>query len=618
MNALITLALLRRSEKGFALPLALMIGLILIGTGITMISRSQGDQMKVVAQKSRAEGLTGTEAGLARVQDYLNTVRLMATRNTSCAPSDDNCWAGATFPTGNPTTDLDKQLVALQTAATCSAPSSDTVASTRISSKIDEMRGILANGGTESIVANASQNRFLDYQIVSYKFEEAPTSDVEFIGQGILTLEGGSRKTVLTNNVVDNAESRNRLVVSIPVYPSYPIAFNRTTAPALWISSGGIEDANQTAGITASAPSYSQGSKFEGDVVMSDASAFDETTATLRPKLECFLNGKSNGKIVQPTSSVTPLYRAQFFNYLKPNSTDPKRLQMPDTPPVPTDIPTSQQNIEINDTATFPRPGDTETTRNNKPVYEYIVSSIDLDGKTVTITPGNKVIFYVNGNINTNGNGGLKHVCGSTANCNASNFLIIAYNTSNATDAQICLKDKENLEAFILAPKYALGLKKTGSGTFTGSMWGKSWGKISGCSENNQTAIIQGAKWDDLVYNFKPNRLKELPQIGQVLTWCEEEIGPTNTQCTPSMPVFSTTAPPTTGTSEGTPTTGSSEGTPTTGSSEGTPTTGTSEGTPTTGSSDAKSTKDSSDAKSTKDSSDAKSTKDSSDAKSTK
>jgi hypothetical protein len=622
MNALITLALLRRSEKGFALPLALMIGLILIGTGITMISRSQGDQMKVVAQKTRAEGLTGTEAGLARVQDYLNTVRLMATKDSSCKPSDDNCWAGATFPTGNPTTELQKQLVALQTAATCSAPSSDTAASTRISSKIDEMQGILANGGTESIVANASQNRFLDYRIVSYKFEEAAPSDVEFIGQGILTLEGGSRKTVLTN--VDNAESQNRLVVSIPVYPSYPVAFNRTTAPALWITEGGIEDENQTAGITASSPSYSQGSKFEGDVVMSDASAFDETS-TLRPKLECFLNGKSNGKIVQPTSSVTPLYRAQFFNYLKPNSTDPKRLPNPSTPPVPTDIPTSQQNIEINDTATFPRPGDTETTRNNKPVYEYIVSSIDLDGKTVTITPGNKVIFYVNGNINTNGNGGLRHVCGTTANCNASNFLIIAYKTST-TDPQICLKDKEDLEAFILAPGYRLGLKKTGSGTFTGSMWGKSWGKIPGCSDN-QTAIIQGAKWDDLVYNFKPNRLKELPQIGQVLTWCEEAIGTTGTECTPKMPVFSTTSSPTTGTSEGTPTTGTSEGTPTTGTSEGTPTigtsegnptTGTSEGTPTTGTSEGTPTTGTSDAKSTKDSSDAKSTKDSSDAKSTK
>jgi hypothetical protein len=518
MNAPIILALLRRSEKGFALPLALLIGLILIITGITIISRSQGDQSKVVAQKSRAEGLTGTEAGLARVQDYLNTVRPMATRDSSCASSSDDCWAGATFSTGNPTTPLQKQLVTLQTAATCSAPSSDTTASTRISGKINEMRGILANSGQESIVANASQKRFIEYEVVSYDFTPAPADDTEFIGQGILTLEGRSGKTNRTDaqTVVDNAESRNRLVVSVPVYPSYPVAFSRTTAPALWISSGGIEDANQTAGITASAPSY--------------ALAFDEASATLRPKLECFINGNSNAKIVQPTSpTVTPAYRAQFFT----------SLRLPDTPEVPTDIPTGQQNVVINGTATFPRPGDTATTRNSRSVYEYRVSSINLNGaETVTIAPGQKVIFYVDGNINTNGSGGLQHVCGSTANCNASNFLIIAYNTSSATDAQICLKDQANLEAFIIAPAYALGLKKTGSGTFTGSMWGKSWGKINGCSENNQTAIVQGAKWDDLVYNFKPNRLKELPQIGQVLTWCEEAIGTTGDQCRPSMPLF--------------------------------------------------------------------------------
>jgi hypothetical protein len=546
MNAPIILALLRRSEKGFALPLALLIGLILIITGITMISRSQGDQSKVVAQKSRAEGLTGTEAGLARVQDYLNTVRPMATRDSSCAPSSDDCWAGATFPTSNPTTPLQKQLVTLQTATTCSAPSSDTTASTRISGKISEMRGILTNSGRESLVADASQKRFVEYQIVNYEFEEAPTSDTEFIGQGILTLEGRAGKTgsAAAQTVVDNAESRNRLVVSVPVYPSYPVAFSRTTAPALWISSGGIEDEGATFTDSTNSYSYNNGSRFQGDVVMSDALAFDEASGTRRPKLECFINtggspptstapspsGNGNAKIVQPTSpTVTPAYRAQFFT----------SLGLPATPPIPTDIPTSQQNVVINGTATFPRSGDTATTRNSRSVYEYRVSSIDLNGaETVTITPGQKVIFYVDGNINTNGNGGLKHVCGSTANCNASNFLIIAYNTSSATDAQICLKDQANLEAFIIAPAYALGLKKTGTGTFTGSMWGKSWGKINGCSENNQTAIIQGANWDDLVYNFKPNRLKELPQIGQVLTWCEEAIGTTGNQCRPSMPLF--------------------------------------------------------------------------------
>jgi hypothetical protein len=60
------LDLMANKEKGFALPLAVLIGLILMVTGMTMMMRAQGDQSKVIAQKARADSLTSSEAGVAR------------------------------------------------------------------------------------------------------------------------------------------------------------------------------------------------------------------------------------------------------------------------------------------------------------------------------------------------------------------------------------------------------------------------------------------------------------------------------------------------------------------------------------------------------------------------
>jgi hypothetical protein len=58
-------------DQGFALPLALGIGLIMLLMGITMIARSQTDQVTAVAQKQSAQGLAIAEAGIARTLSEL-------------------------------------------------------------------------------------------------------------------------------------------------------------------------------------------------------------------------------------------------------------------------------------------------------------------------------------------------------------------------------------------------------------------------------------------------------------------------------------------------------------------------------------------------------------------
>jgi hypothetical protein len=478
MNNRLYLHLMANKEKGFALPLAILIGLILMVTGMTMMMRAQGDQSKVIAQRARADSLRSSEVGLARVQDLLNSVRVMARVDSNCTSGD--CWEKAEVVT-NPSTDLQRHLKKLVDAApSCSNPNNaDT-----LKAKINELRGLSANTWFE-----LGNNRY--YRVVGYDYSIGT-------GRGVLTLEGLSRTsaaTDLTNTAInrdidDNAASRNRVVVTIPILDFRPLAFNRTTVPALWISDGTADD----------------GATFEGDVVEEVA----------RPECK-----NKQDKIKQPTTDTpSPPYTAQFVGVFFPN-----------LPPIPGSIP----NLGgLTTSQTFPMTGDTPTPRtiNGKDVdvYEYIVNNINLsDSDKITITPGKRVVFYVRGNIN----GAIEHNCGTTTACTG-NLQIYANNELKSTTPQICLRGSQTLQAFIFAPDYSLG--KTGTGTFIGAAWGKNWGKITDCPSSSVAVAVtqtKGVEWTELIQNLKPI----FPQLGKIANWCEERIDTTGTsECVPTTP----------------------------------------------------------------------------------
>ena len=471
MNNRLCLHLMANREKGFALPLAVLIGLILMVTGMTMIMRAQGDQSKVIAQKVRADALRSSETGVARVQDLLNSVRVMATVDSNCNSGD--CWERAEIPTGNPSPGLQTDLKKLVDAApSCSNPNdADT-----LKKKIAELRDL----AKPSVDGEGNQwfplgnNRY--YRVVEYKFD--PTNPPpEGLGWGVLTLEGRSRtsaetdltKTDINRDSGDNAASRNRVVVTIPILNSPRLAFNRTTVPALWISQGEADD----------------GAKFQGDVV-------EEVVSP-----ECEAN---QDKIQQPTPAPNPPYEARFVGVFFPN-----------LPPIPDGIPSLG---DLASSETFPRTGDTASTSG---VYQYIVDNINLDdGDKITIDPGQRVVFYVKGNIN----GAIEHDCDGKTGCKPGNLQIYANNGLGSAAPQICLRGDQQLEAFIFAPDYSLG--KTGTGTFIGAAWGKNWGGIADCDSNSgAVAVTQGVEWTELIQDLKPQKF---PQLGKIANWCEEPI----------------------------------------------------------------------------------------------
>jgi len=553
MNNRLYLHLTANKEKGFALPLAMLIGLILMGTGITVMMRVQGDQSKVIAQKAQADSLTSSEAAVARVRDLLNSVRVMATVDSNCTTGD--CWERAEIPTGNPSTNFQRDLKKLAIATACG----NTNRNNEIAYKIlapTEQRAV--NPGLRDLASgewfDLGNNRY--YRVVNYVYlddtEKTPPS--RGLGWGVLTLEGLSLKsaaTDLTNIDInrdsgDNAASRNRVVVTIPIFPSRPLAFTRTTVPALWIREGATEDEGQTDQIAASNPNYSGGAKFQGDVVMSDtteATGFVEGTGTLRPNLECYIN---QNNIQQPTPAPSPRYKAQFVGVPE------ERLDFPNLPEPPNGITNLGELTSplLPAQETFPRQGDTPTTRTingqSVQVYEYIVNNINLSGNDrITITPGQRVVFYVGGDIN----GVIEHDCSRVSRptvCKPGNLQIYADNGLDAAAPQICLRVGQNqrLEAFIFAPDYSLG--KTGNGDFVGAAWGKKWGKISTCAPNSgEVAVIQGVEWTDLIHNLKPNPLNTLPQLGKIANWCEEPIDTTGTsECDFPNPSPSTSPSP--------------------------------------------------------------------------
>jgi hypothetical protein len=68
-------------QDGFALPVAIGMGLVMIIVAASMIGRAQSDQVITNSQRETSRALSSSEAGIIRVQSFLDRHKILATKN---------------------------------------------------------------------------------------------------------------------------------------------------------------------------------------------------------------------------------------------------------------------------------------------------------------------------------------------------------------------------------------------------------------------------------------------------------------------------------------------------------------------------------------------------------
>jgi hypothetical protein len=184
------------TEDGFAIPIALGFGLIMLLLATTSVIRSQNDNISAINKRSTARSLVAAETGISRIQDFLNRNRAAASVTACVLP-----FASTTAtPYGS----------CQDTSPTVSWNSSGTIPNLCPSSDYTATApAFVHNNGWQNVVTgDPNQGQF---RISSYT------------AAGVLTVEGRA-------NVDTTGEAKSKVQVTLPV--SYPTS---DLAASLWV-----------------------------------------------------------------------------------------------------------------------------------------------------------------------------------------------------------------------------------------------------------------------------------------------------------------------------------------------------------------------------------------------
>lgn len=173
----------RKGQAGFALPVAIGMGLIILLVGLTMLLRSQDSQVSAIAQKDTAKSLNAAETGVNEIRALINQHREIALRN-GCNSRD---TSGNCLDTG---TDESWFLPN-------NIPNFASECNVNISAKTTEISA-LANRTWQPV--NSSDPRQGEYRLLEYE------------STGALTVEGRVKAG-------QPSESISRLEVNFPINP---------------------------------------------------------------------------------------------------------------------------------------------------------------------------------------------------------------------------------------------------------------------------------------------------------------------------------------------------------------------------------------------------------------
>jgi Tfp pilus assembly protein PilX len=215
-------AKLANPEDGFAIPIALGFGLVMLLLATTAVIRSQNDNISAINKRSTARSLAAAETGIARIQDFLNRNREAAT-----APF---CVAAPTTYGDCP----DSGTTTISWDVRVNIPNCPAAFSTASPDDIALVKGNNWQNVSTDTPVDASKGEF---RIVSYT-------------GGVLTVEGRA-------NVGTNGEAKSKVVATLPItYPTdgwVPSLWASTITDSPTVNSNAVT--NDTSPCTTAAPS---------------------------------------------------------------------------------------------------------------------------------------------------------------------------------------------------------------------------------------------------------------------------------------------------------------------------------------------------------------------------
>jgi len=410
-------------DQGFALPLAVGMGLIMILVGMTMIGRSQNDSITASAQKATTRGLSAAETGITRYQSFINQYRAIATY-------DRGGWADA---------------------SNNSIP--------EICGSSSEADAIEAAAATDWQDISDGQYRLIDYDYTA----DDPSQPNQAPGTGTLIVEGQVNQTNQAGTAI------SRLQVTIPVVLQNIDGPERI---GLWGTH-----------FTMSGNSEARANVLDSSCGSSAAFPLDHlgyppfspsTKGTVTKQVIPFPDLPNNNVYQPPTSNINTINCP-----VQPNNDDVTYPRI-NGDNVVTDISTgttdspiytyrvcadNRQSIDLTGN------GDVNLGRTgNETIILYLDGNWRVTGnggihvyQNPSTEKTTKVIIYVNGNVDITGNGAVNPG-------NTEQLQIYKYGGDPTdTDPEVRTSGNGDINAFIFAPQGEVNM--TGNGSIKGAVW---------------------------------------------------------------------------------------------------------------------------------------------------
>jgi hypothetical protein len=228
-----------KNNRGFALPIIAGFGFLMLLVGLTIVLKSQGDEISGQSQAATSRGQGAAETGVSRFQTLINQNRVIATY-PDCTTS--------------------------RVSSTC--PDSGTALSWSNATQISGINGSCGAGTTAATaVQAAATTNWQDvdstnsskgqYRLISYSYSGTP-GVAGTNTKGTLTVEGRVKQSGIGSTATAaSGTATTQIQVQFPVRPASPVPY---AFPGLWVTSSvstGQTDANVFAACNASPVSVS-------------------------------------------------------------------------------------------------------------------------------------------------------------------------------------------------------------------------------------------------------------------------------------------------------------------------------------------------------------------------